>query len=174
MWNFRDTNSSNHLSSTFFYFHDGILNFVIIVFPVETYVYNKKTARIRWETWSELLKKPTECHWQRSDVFIVNNLHNLFYCFYCWIVTDKCPLGGFITLVTTFFFQVYVSLSIAKTFLTRLFLHLNWKVGWTKWFSMFFFSRYFATNLFGCIAVLLCNHIFSVLLHNMALIVQIF
>ena len=55
-----------------------------------------------------------------------------------------------------------------------LFLHLNWKVGWTKWFSLFFFWFCFVANLVICIAVSLCNHIFPVLLRNLVLIVQIF
>ena len=61
-----------------------------------------------------------------------------------------------------------VCLLIAKTFLLRLFLRLNWKVGWTTWFSRFFIWCYFAANLDVCIAALLCHHIFSVLLRNLA------
>ena len=65
-------------------------------------------------------------------------------------------------------------LLIVRTFLWRLFFHLNWKVGWTKWFSVFFFWFYFAANLLIFIAVLLCNHSISGLLRSLALIVKIF
>ena len=65
-------------------------------------------------------------------------------------------------------------LLIVKTFLWRLFLHLNWKVGWTKWFSVFFSWFYVAANLVVCIAVLLCNHSISVVIRSLALIDKIF
>ena len=67
-----------------------------------------------------------------------------------------------------------VCLLIAKTFLPCLFLHLSWRAGWTKWFSLFFFWCYFAANLIVCIVVLLCNKNFSMLLWKLVLIVQIF
>ena len=67
----------------------------------------------------------------------------------------------------------YVSINCKNIFAT-FFLRLTWKVGWTKWFSVFFFWCYFAANLVVCIAVLLCNPIFSVLPQNPVLIVQIF
>ena len=65
-------------------------------------------------------------------------------------------------------------LLIAKRLLPRLFLHLNWKVYGTKWFSLFFLCCYFAANLIVCIAVLGYNHIFSILFRNLNLIVQIY
>ena len=52
-------------------------------------------------------------------------------------------------------------LLIAETFLPPLFLQTNWKVGWTKWFSVFFCLCYFAANFVVFIPGLLqfvCYH----------------
>ena len=48
------------------------------------------------------------------------------------------------------------------------------KCGLKEMIFCVFFQCYFAANLVVCIAVLLCNHIFAVLLHNLVFIVQIF
>lgn len=68
--------------------------------------------------------------------------------------------------------SVNMGLLIPKIFLLHLFLHLNPKVGWTKWFWVFLFSSYIAANMVLCIPVWLCKDSFSLPLHNVILIAQ--
>ena len=117
----------------------------------------------------------------------MQQLHSNWWCFFICVTFLLCSLIicdifwvqlwqtlKMLRFYVTCLLEGNVCLLIAKTFLSRLFLHLNWKVGWTKWFCVFFFWCYFTVYLVVCIAVLLCNYIFLVLLHNLVLIVQIF
>ena len=105
--------------------------------------------------------------------FLIRSFYNLWYILSA-AVTDFNGVTVKDFMYITYLLEGTLCLLIAKIFLPRLLFRLNCKVGWNKWFSVFFFWCDFAVNLFVCIAILLCNHIFSVLLHNLVLIVYIF
>ena len=76
-------------------------------------------------------------------------------------------------LCNLFFERKCVSIKCNNISATFLFL-FKLKGGLNEIIFCVCFRCYFAANLVVCIAVLLCNHIFAVLLHNLVFIVQIF